>query len=184
MSEIEEWRPVVGFGDYDVSSLGRVRSRKRKRGPVVLRLGTDSRGYDKIEMYTLGKRVTRKVHGLVLAAFHGPCPPGMEGSHVNGKSDDNRADNLTWEAHAENNARKITHGTEQRGERGNGARLTEVEVLRIRRECRKYGDQMRLSRELGISVKTVHSALRGGNWAHVAGARPATKNRIDDDETA
>jgi hypothetical protein len=94
----EEWRPVPGFeGQYAVSNLGRCRSldrtvMKTTRGrPVPHRLkgrvltpGTGGRGYLIVAMHS----ACTYVHRLVLAAFVGPRPAGMEAAHGNGDKTD------------------------------------------------------------------------------------------------
>ncbi len=52
----------------------------------------------------------RTVHRLVLEAFVGPCPPGMQCRHLDGNPANNRLENLAWGTHAENAADKIRHG--------------------------------------------------------------------------
>lgn len=47
-------------------------------------------------------RVTKKVHHLVLEAFHGPRPTGLHGCHNNGDPLDNRAGNLRWDTQSGN----------------------------------------------------------------------------------
>lgn len=43
-----------------------------------------------------------RVHVLVLEAFVGPRPPGMECLHSNDVGTDNRLSNLRWGTHSEN----------------------------------------------------------------------------------
>jgi hypothetical protein len=81
----EKWRPVVGFDGYDVSNMGRVRSRRFTGGEVAPRMLTPSRlapsGYLRVFL-TRGRRVPRYVHHLVLEAFVGPSPcEGADGTH-------------------------------------------------------------------------------------------------------
>ncbi len=64
------------------------------------------------------------VHEVILETFKGPRPPGCEGSHKNGKNDDNRADNLLWETPSQNNRRKEAHGTAMFGARNVQGRKT------------------------------------------------------------
>lgn len=45
---------------------------------------------------------TVKVHHLVLDAFHGERPAGMEGCHGPGGRQDNRSHVLRWDTHPEN----------------------------------------------------------------------------------
>lgn len=85
----EEWRAVPGFPNYEVSSLGRVRSLDHTKwgGPVVgyylhrgrlLKHGIASNGYPTV---VLGRGHSRTVHSLVAEAFIGPCLPGQEVRH-------------------------------------------------------------------------------------------------------
>ena len=50
-----------------------------------------------------GRRSRRvRVHTLVLEAFEGRCPPGMECRHLNDISFDNRRSNLAWGSRSQN----------------------------------------------------------------------------------
>lgn len=51
------------------------------------------------------------VHIMVLEAFVGPCPPGMECRHLNGNPADNRLANLEWGTPTQNNLDQVVHGT-------------------------------------------------------------------------
>jgi hypothetical protein len=57
------------------------------------------------------RHFTAYVHRLVLKAFVGPCPEGMEGCHWDGDACNNKLDNLRWATHAENVEDSIRHGT-------------------------------------------------------------------------
>lgn len=123
MSALEEWRAVVGFPGYEVSSLGRVRSQKFGSLWTVLRPSPGKRGYLRVAMSRDGKTHRRLVHRVVLEAFRGQCPVGMEARHVNDNNTANNAiDNLAWGTRLENAADRDRHGTTARGDRS-GARL-------------------------------------------------------------
>jgi hypothetical protein len=120
MSEL--WRPIPDFeGIYQVSSLGRVRSLDRRvwssrgfwaelRGQV---LGTSAlpSGHLHVGLRTGGKRVNRLVHRLVLEAFVGPCPDGMEACHWDGDPTNNSLSNLRWDSRSANRMDAVRHGT-------------------------------------------------------------------------
>lgn len=113
MSEPTElWRPVVGWeGLYEVSDQGRVRSlpRTTTKGRVLkLRL---AEGYPAVSLSKEAVVRTRKVHKLVIEAFIGPCPEGLEVRHLNGVSTDARLLNLRYGTRSENARDRVLHGT-------------------------------------------------------------------------
>lgn len=121
LSDFEEWRDVPGWsGYYQVSNHGRVRSldrtiitkagkRHRLKGKAF-RPARNEYGYPRLSLKKHGAEVKRYVHHLVLEAFVGPCPPGMEACHWNDIPDDNRLENLRWGTSAENKADMARNG--------------------------------------------------------------------------
>lgn len=165
---VEDWKPINGFdGRYEVSSLGRVRSTaypdtlgRVVRGKVLRnaqRLG----GYFRVELQRDGLTLRRTIHLLVLQAFIGPPPEGMEGCHNDGNTSNNRLDNLRWDTHSANNLDKIQHGTIARGERNGRAKLTTAQIDEIRTS--PEGPIM-LARRLGVNRSVIHKIRRGEIW--------------------
>lgn len=112
----ERWVRVDGFERYEVSDQGRVRSWIPWRNTPLPRLiYIGSKGRKEHRMVILrdggGKRTQRLVHRLVLAAFVGPCPEGMEVRHVDGNPRNNHVGNLAYGTHSENERDKVRHGT-------------------------------------------------------------------------
>jgi hypothetical protein len=94
---MEEWKPVVGFERYEVSTMGNVR-----RGGRIFTPGIDSYGYRQVNLYRNTIRYTRKVYRLVMEAF---CPnidnkPQID--HINRNRADDRLENLRWATASEN----------------------------------------------------------------------------------
>lgn len=60
-------------------------------------------GHQKVDLY-YGKRRRKKmyVHRLVLEAFTGPCPKGMECLHADDDPTNNHLTNLRWGTHSDN----------------------------------------------------------------------------------
>jgi len=119
MSRMETWKPVVGAeGLYEVSDLGRVRSLRRiitKRPPPrapgytrktiperILRPGPTQSGHRTVVIVSHTRKGSRLVHHLVLEAFSGLRPRGLEALHLNGDPTDNRLLNLKWGTRGEN----------------------------------------------------------------------------------
>ena len=110
MVPVEQWLPVVGYeGLYEVSDLGLVRS-LIGRGRV-LRPGPQRRGYLTVSLTDRsGKARSRRVHQLVLAAFVGPLPAGMEVLHRNDVPGDNRLTNLYYGTRSQNVVEAYANG--------------------------------------------------------------------------
>lgn len=121
-----EWRPVVGYeGVYEVSDQGQVRSLDRnieqasRNGTVYTRFisgqvmnpTVGTHGYPHVTLRRSGTAKLSVVHRLILEAFVGPCPDGMEACHNNGARTDNRLENLRWDTPSNNNLDRTRHGT-------------------------------------------------------------------------
>lgn len=169
---LEVWLPVVGFeGRYDVSNLGRLRSyvANDSAAPVILKPSRRSGGYYR---YTLavgdGSRAQICAHHLVLVAFVGPCPQGMECRHLNGHRHDNVLTNLCWGTKLENAADKRLHGTMCRGESHGRSKVTADQVMEIRRAYAAGGvRQIDLAERYGIAQTKISAIVRGERWSHL-----------------
>lgn len=176
----EKWKEVLGFeGRYEVSSEGRVRSVERRapmprNGPGATKLvrskilGNKPAEDGYVRMTLLdehGKLHMRYVHRIVLEAFVGLCPPGLECCHGDGNRSNNRLDNLRWDTRPANHADKNKHGTASRGERNSSSKLTwaEVDEIRSRLDTGEVGAV--LSREFGVSNTVITSIRKGRTWA-------------------
>lgn len=109
----EQWRPVVGYeGHYEVSDHGRVRSldriapygntTRRRRGTIRKTRPAPKGGH---LMLNLTREKTIRgayVHRLVLEAFVGPCPDGMEACHHDDDPTNNHLSNLRWDTRGAN----------------------------------------------------------------------------------
>jgi len=132
--ESEVWRIIAGNIYYDVSNFGRIRSWKKWNGkptPRLLSLQTDTKGYKEISME--GNEGTRMVHRIVLEAFIGPCPDYMECCHGDGNRTNNHIDNLRWDTPKNNTEDKRTHGTLMMGENHANSKISDEQVIEMRR---------------------------------------------------
>jgi hypothetical protein len=119
MPNRESWLPVVGTGDgYEVSNLGRVRSRDRwilckdgtrqfHRGKILTPYVRGD-GYGSVRVF--GRR-REYVHRLVVRAFLGEPPDDFEVCHRDGDPTNNSVDNLYWGSVSDNRFDSVRHGT-------------------------------------------------------------------------
>lgn len=104
----EEWRPVVGFEEYQVSNMGRV---KNKDGSIK-KPGKNDDGYLYVRLYKNGLSTTRSVNILVGEAFiPNPEPERLtEVNHKDCNRTNNILSNLEWMSRVENNQSKNKSG--------------------------------------------------------------------------
>ena len=92
---MEIWKDIKGCEGYKASSLGRIKSFKRKKERLLTsHLG--ARGYLIISLFINGKQKGYTVHQLVAMAFLNHTPNGqvLVVNHINNIKTDNRVDNL------------------------------------------------------------------------------------------
>lgn len=168
------FKPCVGFPGYYVSDTGEVRSKRRAgavREHVWAQLATKvlKGGYHHVKLFDgHGGYVMRLVQRLVLQAFVGPCPPGMEARHIDGNPANNCLDNLAWSTHADNEADKRRHGTLARGSRVGSAKLTESDIPQIRRMIAQGHKQTLIAKFFGVAPTSICGIHKGRAWMHVS----------------
>lgn len=169
MPEYETWRCAVGYeSGYLVSDAGRVWSLKSKkilkttyagRYPFVTlsQPGCNERGFK-----------PGYIHRMVLEAFVGPCPPGMQCRHLDGNTRHFWLSNLCWGTPKSNCEDKVRHGTQARGEKVCGSKMTAADVLRMREmyETGAYSFTD-LGRIFGVSNVAATNAVRRYTWTHI-----------------
>jgi len=168
LSDKEQWKDIKGYkGHYQISNKGRVKSLKFKKHRI-LKQTLGCRGRMQVHLYlNRSKGFTQKVHRLVLSAFIGPCPKGCEGSHLNGKSNDNNVSNLRWETPKENMARQAEHGTNNIGSRNGRSKLTEEQVVEIKGHLFRGIYQKTIANQYEVCIETISAIGRGKIWNHV-----------------
>lgn len=177
----EIWKPVVGFeGFYEVSSRGNVRSCEREHTYDDKRVGTITRRrksqtiaqakrgkYRSALLSKNGERTSHLTHKLVIEAFTGPRPDGLEVRHLNGIASDNSASNLCYGTKLENAADRDAHGRTYRGEKHAWCRLSDAEIERIHSDAKNIARLEDLAAKYGISrthawnIKTGRGRGRG-----------------------
>lgn len=120
MNENEIWKDVVDFEDfYQVSNLGRVRSKERTvkvtrsngiiyeriMKPKIMKDRKNNCGYHQISLSdSFGEQHDELVHRLVAKAFiPNSDPEKVTVNHKNGNKDNNTVSNLEWMTYSEQN---------------------------------------------------------------------------------
>ena len=178
----EQWKPIKEWkGFYEISDLGRVKSldhvveRFSISGNLcfchykgrVLKLVIRRDGYRKVTLSRSGKRKDYNVHRLTFRAFHGKIT-AEHIMHLDGDSGNNKAENLRQGSASCNDAFKIDHGTQARGERQGRSKLTKKDVIEIRAFV-VAGEltHAAIAEIYGISRGTVSNIASRRTWKHV-----------------
>lgn len=171
---IVEFRHIESFHGYAVGNDGYVWSIWTHNGHQRRRIGNrwkrmrpqpDGEGYLGVNLFRDGKPYRRKVHLLVLRAFFGPRPKGLEACHNNGRVWDCHMSNLRWDTHSSNMRDRLKHGTDGRGAKNGNAKLTEDRVREIKAALR-YGETKKsIAQRYGVSPSCVSGIARGVLWS-------------------
>ncbi|OJW27640.1 MAG: hypothetical protein BGO49_23110 [Planctomycetales bacterium 71-10] len=171
----DEFRPVGGYPGYRVSRDGRVESCWTRRGRLCI--PTEAwhplkpilrDGYPTVNLARAGKKTACKIHRLVLAAFVGPCPPGLVACHGDGERANNDLSNLRWDTPRANSEDSLRHGTMVRGSRCGASKLTEDDVVQIRRLRGEGVSTGELARRYGVTRKNIEAIVSRRSWRHLS----------------
>jgi len=171
----EIWRDIPGWeGLYQVSDMGRVRSFDRhvpatggsqalRRGRILIPVPKQGR-YLAVTLAAGRRRKQHLLHDLVLLAFIGPRPAGLQGCHADDDKANNALDNLRYDTPHGNAQDQIRNGRSAKGERHPLAKLTERDV----RAIRESGESnLTLGFQYGVHPGHIHGIRARRTWRHI-----------------
>lgn len=172
----EIWKQIDdGYGQYQISTFGRVRSLKRKN-EKILSLDKDRNGYMNVKLSKDGVIQKFKVHRLVALAFIANPDNLPEINHKDGNKANNCINNLEWTTRSQNMKHAYDTGLKVVSEESGGVsygenngrhKLTQQDVDEIRAlyipNDPKYGGRA-LARKYGISKTTIQAILHNQTW--------------------
>lgn len=177
-----EFREIAGFEGYCVGSDGSVWScricgngknagnRFNERRWRRLKPGSQTSGHLNVSLCSGGVVHQRAVHRIVLEAFVGPAPEGMEACHDPDLNPANNAiSNLRWGTSKENSDDSERHGTLARGERlGAHVKLRAEKIPEIFSLRAEGWTQERIATHIGVSRRLIGMVLSRQVWKHIA----------------
>jgi hypothetical protein len=159
-------------GFYKISNFGQVKSveryRKGPKGPQIvkkkiLKQIISSMGYPVVNLSKHSKTHRFEIHLLVLGAFVGRCPEGLEARHLDDNKLNNYLENLRWGTHKQNCEDKVKNGNSTRGEKNARSVLTESQVRKIRKLSPRF-TKSQLGKRFRVSWHTIRNIVDRKQW--------------------
>ncbi len=164
---IYQIKDIPNFPGYQIDTNGDVWSSKTKG--INKKITPCIRNkYVGVSLRKDKKNHSKHIHRLMLEAFVGVCPEGMEACHNNGNKTDNSLENLRWDTSKNNHIDRRKHGTMPLGEQCKSSKLKAEQVIKIRElfSTGKYSF-VELGRMFNISNDNVGHIVRRERWTHL-----------------
>lgn len=178
----EIWKDVNEFeNQYQISNFGRLRSKSRKINSSISRCGfriykakirsqqDNGNGYKQCSVQIKRKRYIEYTHRLVAKYFLSNPENKHEVNHIDADKSNNSVSNLEWCTLKENRLHAIKNGLINKGEKSYMSKLTDNDVLRIKRLFRINPDfnKCQIARKLNVSDSTIHDIVKNRTWKHI-----------------
>jgi len=163
---------VPNWPGYRVSNTGILQSCRNHGGRLtnnwrVKKPSMSRDGYKMIGLHNKRKILFTSIHSLVLSAFIGPRPIGLQACHNNSNKKDNTLLNLRWDTPKANIADRDKNGPTSQGERNGRAKIKSASVRHVRRLRREGMSFMKIAMRFGISKRQVMRIVTGFAWSHI-----------------
>jgi hypothetical protein len=164
--------PIRGWeGLYSVDEIGNVFS---ERNRFFLKQNLAGNGYPFVTLHR-GKQGKHQVyiHRIIAEMFLSNPKNKPEVNHNDGNKLNNHISNLEWMTSSENNIHAIQvlgvqhKGPHLQGELNGYAKLTEQQVLSIRKERREGKTLLQIGTEFGITFQHVSDICLYKCWRHI-----------------
>ena len=170
----EIWRDIPGYPGYKASNQGCIGSRYARKGAGnkmavtsgivrILKPDYDRQGYARVRLYEGGRGRIIKVATLVMLAFHGPRPEGLEVCHGDNDPSNDCLGNLRYDTHSANMQESILSNRDKRKLTLEQARMARIEY------AEGCISQAALAKKNGISPRPAWLLLHGLTYTDAGG---------------
>lgn len=128
---------------------------------------TNGQGYGQIGTRIDGKRITISAHRLSFEIHYGPIPPGMNVLHSCDNPPCVNPEDLFLGTDQDNVNDMIAKHRLAIGEDRGTAKLSTVDVYRIREEWRNRVSQKQIAAEFNVTQNTISQIVNRKKWTHI-----------------
>jgi DNA-binding transcriptional regulator YiaG len=162
----EEWRDIKGFyGDYKISNFGKIKSLKHGK-EKILKIHKHNNGYNFITLSHNGNQKGYLLHRVVVKAFLGDIPDGLDVNHKDGDKDNNFLNNLEVVTKSENQNHAARLGLKPCGEKHKNSKLTESQIKEIREDNRKTPQHV-FAKKFGVARSLISMIQNNKIWKQI-----------------
>lgn len=170
---IEIYKDIPDYeGLYQASNFGNIRRLLKNNKYRILKLIDHNNGYFNVHLCKNNNSKMCRLHRLILFAFVGPCPKGMECRHLDGNRHNNRIDNLVWGSHVENIDDRRKHGRNNgvppimTGSKNPASKLKEEDIPKIRQLIKDGLSDIKIGKIFNVSKSTISRIRLNITWRH------------------
>ena len=158
-----EYTPVPGYEMYGASKDGSIFSLWNYK---VMSPHINKYGYLQTIFHNQNQRKTVLIHRMILLTFVGESH--LPVNHIDGNKLNNDISNLEYCTNQENIDHAIRTGLmDQKGENHHNSKLTEFDIIKIRRLYIQGTSQKELAEKFNIGQPHISSILLRKTWKHV-----------------
>ena len=180
--ENEIWKDVEEFENlYEISNFGRLRNKPRMVNSLIWNRGfrvttskikptqDNGKGYKQYYVQINKKRYIQYAHRLVAKYFISNPDEKTEVNHIDGNKANNHVSNLEWSTLQENREHASRNNLIRKGESSYQAKLSENNVLAIRRLFRINPklNKCQIAKKLNVRDATIHKIIKNERWKHL-----------------
>ena len=152
---IERWRRIEGYEGYEISDLGRFKSKRFK--DKFLKTVIGEKGYELVSLYRDKKLVGGIGVARLMALAFIPREFGLDYvNHINGIKSDNRLSNLEWVDNRTNIIHAVATGLKP-------TKLKEAQVLEILEKASRGESQVEIAKKYSVNQSSISKILSGKN---------------------
>jgi hypothetical protein len=165
---MEQWKEVVDYPSYEISTQGNVRRWDNKKGEVKISTAP-APVYMMFSTWSGGEIKKLYVHREMMRAFRPTDDPKL--THVCFKDNNNynlNLENLYWSTQTKRMSRRYKEGGYPKGQEHYCSKLRDEDVIKIREmwESEQYTGQF-IADQFGIHVSTVGNIVKNRDWTHI-----------------